>query len=64
MIVFYALAVYFSIGLVAAVAFVTVGAAQVTHSSLTTGARILILPGATLFWPYILGRWLKSCRNP
>lgn len=60
MIVLYAFVVYFSIGLAAAVAFVTVGATQVTHCSLTTGARILILPGSTVFWPYVLRRWLKS----
>jgi hypothetical protein len=64
MIVLYAIAVYVAIGLVSAVAFVTVGVTQVTHCSVTMGARILLLPGATVFWPYILARWLKSYRTP
>ncbi len=60
MIALYALAVYAAIGLISALAFVTIGATQMTHQSLTAGARILLLPAATLLWPYILGRWLKS----
>ena len=64
MIIFYVLAVYVVIGLVSAIAFVAIGAQQVTHSSFTMGARILLLPAATLFWPYVLDRWLKSRRIP
>jgi hypothetical protein len=64
MIVLYAVAIYVAIGFVAAAAFVTIGVTQVVHCSLTVGARILLLPGATVFWPYILGRWLKSYRTP
>jgi len=60
MIVLYAIALYLAIGLIAALAFVSVGVTQVTPYSLTLGARILLLPGATVFWPYILARWLKS----
>jgi hypothetical protein len=60
----YAFAFYVAIGLVVAIAFVTIGATRVTHSSLTVGARILLLPGATIFWPYVLARWLKSYRTP
>jgi hypothetical protein len=26
----------------------------------TTGARILFLPGAAALWPYVLVRWLNS----
>ncbi len=64
MTVFYAFAIYLAIGLVSAIAFVAVGAQQVTHSSLTMGARIVLLPAATLLWPYVLGRWLKSRSIP
>ena len=64
MIVLYAVATYVAIGFVAAAAFVTIGVAQVVHCSLTVGARILLLPGATVFWPYVLRRWLKSYRAP
>ena len=63
MIILYAFALYFAIGVVVAIAFVTVGATQVTHASFTAGARIVLLPGATVFWPYVLGRWLKSYRT-
>ena len=28
----------------------------------TTGARVLIFPGAAALWPYVLVRWLKSSR--
>ena len=26
------------------------------------GARILLLPGATVLWPFVLSRWLKFGR--
>ena len=60
MIVLYAIGLYLAIGFIFAVAFVAFGAAQLTHSSFTIGARIILLPGATLLWPYVLARWLKS----
>ena len=31
-------------------------------SSITPGARILLVPGAFALWPYILFRWLKAGR--
>lgn len=55
---------YFAVGLLVALAFVSAGAAQMTHSSLTLGARVLILPAATALWPYVLFRWLKASRHP
>jgi hypothetical protein len=64
MIVLYAIALYLAIGFISALAFVSVGVTQVTSYSLTLGARILLLPGATVFWPYILARWLKSPHSP
>jgi hypothetical protein len=60
MIVLYAVALYIAIGFISAVAFVTVGVTQVMHCSMTVGARILLLPGATLLWPLVLLRWSKS----
>jgi len=61
MILLYGLALYVFIGIITGVAFVTVGIAQVLpHASVTAGARILWLPGAAIFWPYVLMRWLKS----
>jgi hypothetical protein len=32
-------------------------------SPITPGARILILPGAFAFWPYVIFRWLKARRS-
>jgi len=64
MILLYGLALYVAIGVVTAVAFVTLGVTQVTHATMTVGARILLLPGATIFWPLIISRWLKPRGSP
>ena len=63
MVLLYGLALYVAIGLVTAIAFVAVGVTQVTHSSITLGARLLLLPGATILWPCVMSRWLKSRRT-
>ena len=61
MILLYGLALYLAIGLVTAVAFVTVGLSHVLpHTAASVGARILFLPGAVMLWPYVLARWRKS----
>lgn len=61
MVLLYGLAFYVLCGLVTGVAFVTFGIAQVLpHTGVTMPARILWLPGATIFWPYVLMRWLKA----
>jgi hypothetical protein len=61
-----ALAAYAAIGLVTALAFVAFGVVRVLPhpAPVSFGARILLLPGAAALWPYVLGRWLKSCRRP
>ena len=64
MIILYGLALYVAIGFVTAVAFVTIGVSQVAHCSVTAGTRILLLPGATVFWPYVINRWLKARHPP
>jgi hypothetical protein len=53
------LALYAAIGLVAALAFVAFGVTRVQPARMSLGARILILPGAAVLWPYVLTRWLK-----
>jgi len=65
MILLYGLALYVLVGLVTGAAFVMFGVTQVLpHStSVTAGARILLLPGAVTLWPYVLFRWLKSRRT-
>ena len=58
-------ALYALAGVVTAAAFVTFGATRVLPQpgSMTVGARLLVLPGAALLWPYVLLRWLRS-RGP
>ena len=50
--------------LVGAVAFLVFGVTRVLPepAPVTLGARILLFPGAAALWPYVLVRWLKSCR--
>ena len=56
------LTLYAAVGIVAAIAFVSFGIAQVLPQPMpaTLGARILILPGAFALWPYVLLRWRKA----
>ena len=60
------LAVYAAVGLVATVAFVAFGVSQALPepAPVTVGARILLLPGAAVLWPLVLGRWLRSRGRP
>jgi hypothetical protein len=53
---------YVAVGFVVAVAFVVFGASRVLPepAPLTAGARIMLVPGATLLWPYVLARWLAA----
>lgn len=64
--VLYALALYAAAGVVAALAFVSVGISQVLNPPMpaTLGARILLLPGSFALWPYILIRWWKARSRP
>jgi hypothetical protein len=56
------LAFYVVIGVVTALAFVTFGIARVLPAGtpVTLGARVLLIPGAALLWPYVLLRWAKA----
>jgi hypothetical protein len=60
MILLYVLAVYAAVGIAVALAFVTVGVAQVQPMPVTVGARILLLPGAFVLWPVVIAHWLKT----
>jgi hypothetical protein len=62
MLFLYGFGLYLVLGVITAVAFVSLGVTQVQPYSMTLGARILLLPGATALWPYVLVRWLKSRR--
>jgi len=55
-----ALAFYVIVGLAIGLAFVGYGITVVQTAPVTAGARILLLPGATILWPLVLSRWLKS----
>jgi hypothetical protein len=56
------LALYAVLGAVIALAFVTFGIARVLPAGtpVTLGARVLLMPGAALLWPYVLLRWVKA----
>jgi hypothetical protein len=60
MILFGAFVLYMAVGLLIGLAFVIFGVVQVQAMPVTLGARILLLPGATVLWPFVLSRWLKS----
>jgi hypothetical protein len=56
------LATYFSIGVIAGLAFVVVGVDTIDPGA--KGAnwmfRLLILPGAVAFWPLVSWRWIQA----
>jgi hypothetical protein len=56
------LAFYALGGAVTALAFVTFGISRVLPAGtpVTIGARVLLLPGAAVLWPYVLVRWAKA----
>jgi len=62
MLLLWALALYAAVGIVTAAAFVTVGVTRVWPQPMafTPGARIVLLPGAALLWPYVLSQWLGA----
>jgi hypothetical protein len=60
-IVLSAFALYVAAGVVTGILFVIFGVTRVfSHPvAVSTGARILLLPGSVLLWPLVLRRWLK-----
>jgi hypothetical protein len=58
------IALYAVAGAATALAFVTFGIARVLPAGtpVTLGARVLLVPGAALLWPYVLRRWVKAAR--
>lgn len=57
---------YVAAGIVAAAAFACFGVTRVISppAPVTIPARILLLPAAFIFWPYVLVRWFASGRSP
>ena len=60
-----ALAFYAVVGACTALAFVTVGVGRVLAqpATFTIGARLLLVPGAAMLWPYVLYRWAGTRRR-
>lgn len=61
-----ALGVYLGLGLLFAIPFAWLGASRIDPGARGAGAgfRALLIPGATLFWPLLLKRWIRSERDP
>jgi membrane protein implicated in regulation of membrane protease activity len=53
--------IYLGGGLLFALAFATFGASRIDPAArgATIGFRVLVVPGAALFWPLLLRRWLR-----
>jgi hypothetical protein len=60
------LAAYLACGLLFAVPFVLFGVKSIDPHALrgTWGFRLLIIPGTTALWPWLLSRWLKGIHEP
>lgn len=61
-----AIGIYALVGVVTALAFVTIGVTKVLPRPVPVaiGARILLLPAAAALWPYLLFRWRCRGRMP
>jgi len=57
---------YASVGLVFALAFVTIGVKRVDPQAVgsSVGFRLLILPGCAACWPLLLRRWTSGKTEP
>ena len=60
----YGIGIYLATGLLVALILVTFGIARVLSEPrpATFGARLLLLPGAILLWPYVLFRLIRGRR--
>lgn len=60
------LGVYAAVGILFAIAFVTIGISRVdpVAKNTTVGFRLIVLPGAALLWPLLLRRWIGEGRHP
>jgi hypothetical protein len=69
-ILLYVLALYAAAGLCTAAAFVWLGVGRVLPHpegsepmSFSPGARLILIPGAAVLWPYVLVRWRSAARH-
>lgn len=58
--------IYFGLGLLFALFFVTKGAGKIdpTAKAGTLGFRLLIIPGTMAFWPLLAKRWWQGATEP
>ena len=62
----YAFYLYALLGVVFAVAFVTIGVKRIDPQAngSSVAFRLLILPGSVAFWPLLLRRWIAGKSEP
>ena len=60
------LAAYLACGILFAIAFVFIGAKKMDpHAAQGSwGFRLLVIPGAAAFWPFLLRRWAAGVTEP
>lgn len=58
--------IYFGLGLLFALFFVTKGAGKIdpTAKGVTLGFRLLLIPGVMAFWPLLAKRWWQGATEP
>ncbi|MEM9478264.1 MAG: hypothetical protein AAGA58_01240 [Verrucomicrobiota bacterium] len=56
------LGIYLLLGLLVAVPFAFIGAKRIDPAATggTWGFKLLVIPGAMVFWPLLLKRWIKN----
>ena len=61
----YAVGAYAALGLLVALIFASFGVTRVLEPKrpVTIGARLLIVPGTIVLWPYVLKRWLGGAQS-
>ena len=61
----YAVSAYAALGLLVAIAFITIGVTRVLEPPrpVTIAARLLIVPGAIVLWPYVLRQWFRGAQS-
>ena len=58
---FYLFLAYAGIGIIVAAGFAVGGVSRLlSGTAMTLGARLLIVPGAIVLWPYVLRRWIAG----
>jgi ABC-type Na+ efflux pump permease subunit len=62
MIVLLLVAVYYALGVLFAIAFITMGITKVDEGAKETGLgfKLILIPGIALFWPVLLNKWRKA----